>query len=74
LDLVLDGLGHTVRLRHRAGVTTVAPPLGSPFVQVVVPGGVWDPGQRVTVLLGYNVPAGGHVHYTPHLLASAGTP
>jgi hypothetical protein len=72
LELVLDGLGRTVRLRHQAGVTTVLPPLGSPFVRVVVPGGVWDPGQRVTVLLRFTVPAGGHVHYTPRVLAGAG--
>jgi hypothetical protein len=74
LDLVLDGLGRRIRLHPQAGVTTALPPLGSPFVLVVLPGGSLSPGQRVKVLLHFTVPPGGHLHYTPRVLISAGAP
>ncbi len=72
LWLVLDHLPRKVRLRHKAGVTTVQGTPGSPYVAVALPGGVLNPGQRVSIVLDFSNPRMRKIHYTPLVLEGGG--
>jgi hypothetical protein len=73
LWLVLDGLPRGVRVKRMAGRTTSEGTPGSPYVAVSLPGGVFNPGQRVRLLLDFVNPRGKKIHYTPRFLEGVGT-
>jgi hypothetical protein len=72
--LVFDHLGRHTRLRHRAGVTAGLAPLGSPFAEIIPPGGVWNPGETLTKLVTFANPHGGCLRYVPRVLVGPGMP
>jgi hypothetical protein len=63
--------GH-IRLLNAAGFTTVLPPLGNPYVEMMLT--TWSPGQRVTVVLKFADPTGGALTYRPRVLVGPGMP
>src|SRR5262249_53681675 len=72
--VVFDHLKHHVKLRHRDGLTAEVPPLRSPYGKIVLSGGVWSPGQSLTVTLEFVVPPGVRLSYVPRVLAGPGLP
>jgi hypothetical protein len=68
LELVLDNLPRKVRLRRPTGFTRVLPPLGSPFRNLVLPGGVLNPGQAVALDLEFLNPLHRRIGFTTRVL------
>jgi hypothetical protein len=63
-----------VRLRHPAGKTLHAAPLGSPFVLVSLNNNMLGTGETQTVVLTFDNPLGRKIHYNVRVLDGAGTP
>jgi hypothetical protein len=72
--LAFDGLDPGIMVRDAAGGTAAPGPLGSTALEVVPAGGVWLPGQSLSVVLEFIIPRGKHLHFTPRVLAEPGTP
>jgi hypothetical protein len=72
LSLVLDHLNSKVHLQGKAGTTLMHSPLGSPYVNVVPPDNVLDPGQSMTVYLDFAAPNVKSITYQARVLAGTG--
>ena len=70
LVLIVDGLTPTIKLASTAGVTTLLPPLGSPFVKLTVPS--LAAGKKTTITLVFTN-ASRKVRFKTRLLAGPGT-
>jgi hypothetical protein len=70
LELVLDGLPGGVSLRGKKGVTSVFPPLGSPFADLGAAGAL-APGGSLAIDLDFNAPSAKRVHFTARVLAGS---
>ena len=70
--LVLDGLSANATLFDSTGVTSVYPPLGSPYV--TIPGTTLAPGASATVSLKFGNATTGDITYTARVLNSIPTP
>ena len=78
ISLALDSLTAGVTLVNAEGITSCAPPAGSPYVNVNVGAdSIWSPGERVEVVLQFTVQSTGPgkktpIAYTRRVLAGAG--
>jgi hypothetical protein len=72
--LVVDQLTRKVRLRHPAGRTLHAAPLGSPYVLVSLNNNMLGTGATQTVVLTFGDPLGRKIHYNLRVLDGSGQP
>jgi len=74
LTLILDGLSAHATLSSPAGITSVADPLGSPYVVVNIGADqVFSVGESVTVSLEFANPTNQPIAYVPRAVAGQGT-
>jgi hypothetical protein len=71
---VVDQLTRKVRLRHRAGRTLHAAPLGSPYVLVSLNNNMLGTGETQAVVLTFSNPLGRKIHYNLGVLDGPGQP